>query len=91
MSLEEILHAVAAKHRLKPIDLQSDSRTKLTSQARHEFFFRALNETSCSSPIIARFCRKDHSSVLYGAAKYAHENGLPIPRGGVCSRFEAVA
>ena len=80
-TLAAILAEVAAKYRLTIIDLRSDSRAKRVTDARGEFYYRALRETTCSSPTIGWACRKTHGTVLKGAAVYARRNGLEIPRG----------
>jgi len=34
-----------------------------------------------SSVEISKACGRDHSTALYGAARYANRQGLPMPRG----------
>ncbi len=87
IGLEEILVAVAYKYHLRRVELLSRSRTDVVARARSEFFFRALSETLCSSAEVGRRVKRDHSTVLLGAARYAVRNRLPIPRGGLSARY----
>lgn len=82
MTLAEILVRVSAKHNLATHDLFAVTRSRAVSEARHEFFYTALAETPASSVEVGRMCgTMDHSSVLYGASRYAVRNDLPMPRG----------
>ncbi len=87
MNLEEILFVTAEKHHLSLRGILSRSRTQAVTNARSEFFYRALEETMASSVEIGRKVDRDHTTVLYGAARYAVRNGLPIPRGGISARY----
>ncbi len=87
ISLEEILCSTALKHHLRRVELLSRSRTNIVVDARSEFFFRALSETLFSSVEVGRKVKRDHTTVLYGAARYAVRNGLPVPRGAISSRY----
>jgi chromosomal replication initiation ATPase DnaA len=81
MNLAQLLPLVAAKHGLNTWDLFARTRSVAVTDARAEYFFRALSETPTSSVEVGRFLGKDHATVLYGAARYAVKHGLPIPRG----------
>ncbi len=87
ISLEQILCSTAEKYHLRRVELLSRSRTATVAAARSEFFFRALSETIFSSVEVGRKVKRDHTTVLYGAARYAVRNRLPIPRGGVSARY----
>jgi len=87
MSFDEILARVAIKHGLHIVDLLSRSRSLAVTDARSEYFFLALNETPASSVEIGRSIGKDHTTVLYGAARHALTHGLPIPRGSSPNRY----
>ncbi len=90
ISLEEILRSTAMKHHLRRVELLSRSRTAAVATARSEFFYRALSETLVSSVKVGRKVKRDHTTVLYGAARHAAKHGLPIPRGAVSSRYGTV-
>jgi chromosomal replication initiation ATPase DnaA len=87
MTFDEILSRVATKHGLEMSDLFARSRSLAVTDARSEYFFLALNETPASSVEIGRSIAKDHTTVLYGAARHAMKHGLPIPRGGRTGRY----
>jgi hypothetical protein len=79
--LIDILNEVAERNGLSLVNMFARSRTAPTVNARHEYFFIAMNETAASSIEIGKACGKDHSAVLYGAIKHAFRNRLPVPRG----------
>src|SRR6185437_6425657 len=81
--LADIMMEVAKKHALAVWDLRAKSRSPSVLKARHEFYYRALKETEKSCPTIGHYTNADHGAVLYGAAKHAVVNNLPMPRGGV--------
>lgn len=80
--LTRIMHEVARKHGLTVMAIRSDSHGKKIVQARHEYFYRAVTETTASYPAIARFCGgKDHTTAMHGVRRYCWRHGLTPPRG----------
>jgi chromosomal replication initiation ATPase DnaA len=79
--LINILTEVADRNGLSVVNMFARSRTTPIVNARHEYFFVAMNETTASSIQIGKACGKDHSAVLYGAVKHALKHQLPVPRG----------
>ena len=79
--LINILNEVAERNGLSLVNMFARSRTAQIVNARHEYFFMAMNETTASSIQIGKACGKDHSTVLYGAIKHAFKHQLPVPRG----------
>jgi len=61
---EMILQQVAEQHRLKPVDLRSDSRKAFLVRARGETMVRMRDELQMSFADIGRFFSKDHSTVM---------------------------
>jgi chromosomal replication initiator protein len=70
MTLAQLLCRVALERGVSVDDMKSNTRVKAVTDARREFFYRARKDTGHSSPAIGRACNKDHSTVLYGAAKH---------------------
>lgn len=88
--VRQILWEVAAKHQLLSSDIAGPLRTHPVMIARHEFFYRALAETTASSVQIGQICGgKDHTTVANGAVRHAVRNGLPFPRDMGGSEFWA--
>lgn len=75
-----IMAEVAAKHGLELFTMFATTRVKVVTDARAEFFFRALKETTNSSVEIGRSLGRHHSTVLVAAEKFAKANGLAVPR-----------
>lgn len=70
-SLASIAREVAEKHNVTLHDMKSARRQPWIVSARHEFFYRARNETPHSYPKIGEFLgRKDHSTVMHGVRKW---------------------
>lgn len=69
---------VCIKHGITKFELEGPRRNKKFVMARWEFYYRMKNETKLSYPAIARMLNKDHTTVIYGARKYAElvEAGL---------------
>jgi hypothetical protein len=62
-------------------DLIADERSRPLVMARWHFFYRAMTETTKSSPVIARECGgRDPQTIRYGANSWARMNNLPAPR-----------
>ena len=88
--LRDVLGEVAQKHGLSIWEIKAKSRSGAVTRARHEFFFRALKETSHSCKTIGYYCQSDHGSVLYGAARHAVMNNVPIPRGSTAQLHKVI-
>lgn len=79
---EDIKREVAERHGLPVQVIHGKSRYAPHARARQEAMYLGLTLTRLSAPDIARRLHlKCHSSVFYGAARYALENGLPNPTG----------
>lgn len=76
-----IIQEVANKHGLRPRQLVGRDRARKVTAAKREAFYRYLTETEFSLPSVARFFNVDHTTVGYGAGRYAVLNDLPPPRG----------
>lgn len=81
--LHQIMDEVCAKHGVTIADLRSLRRWAPLREAKGEFYYRAVAETNCSFPEIARVLKKDHTTVMGGAQSYARRNNIPLPRGMV--------
>jgi len=75
-TLASILREVSERHGVSVELLRGHRRHKNIVNARFEYYFRAVTETSKSLPTIARACNKDHSSVIHGVQKICREKGL---------------
>lgn len=90
-SLWQIAREVADKHELTIEAMRSRRRMGPISAARFEYFYRAAVETDKTWAQIGRVMLVDHTSVGYGAQRYAHKNGLPLPRGSTWCRTKVAA
>lgn len=79
--MRRIALEVCANHGLTIRHLKSRHRFEPLVALRFEFFYRAVSETTKSFSLIAKFIGCDHTSVGYGASRYAHQHNLPPPRG----------
>lgn len=86
-TLRVIMTEVAAQYNLSRSDVLPSSRRGNVMEAMHEFFYRALTETLASSVLIGDISARDHTTVLYGSARWAVKHDLPIPRGGDGGRY----
>ena len=81
-SMNRIMKEVAWKHRISVAEIKSHVKNVLVVRARQEFCYRAYAEAKTRSmPDIARFCHRDHTSVLHAIRAYAHQHDRPLPRG----------
>jgi chromosomal replication initiation ATPase DnaA len=79
--LQEILAQCAIKHGGMLIDdLLPPSRSQLIIDALHEYYYRAITETTASLQLVAKLVARDHTSLLYGVARHATHHHLPMPR-----------
>jgi chromosomal replication initiation ATPase DnaA len=85
--LRGIMTEVAAQHNLTRSDILPSSRHGKVMEVLHEFFYRALTETLASSVLIGDISARDHTTVLYGSARWAILHDLPIPRGAEGKRY----
>lgn len=83
--LSQIAKEVARKHDVQVIDLVAHRRSPALVAARHEYFYRALAETSCSAAQVGRYLNRDHTTVLHAVNRHAQVNNLPLPGG--CSKL----
>jgi hypothetical protein len=68
---------ICQKHQLTMEQLRGTSRTAPLTFARFEFYYQAFL-LGKSSPEIGRFINRDHTTVLYGASRYAMAMGFPM-------------
>jgi hypothetical protein len=81
LPIHAIFSEVCAKHGFTAELMRGERRNSTLFLARGEFYFRAAAETAASFPIIGRVINRDHTTVIYGAARYAINQNLPAPRG----------
>jgi chromosomal replication initiation ATPase DnaA len=73
-SVQEIAEEVVIAHFKR--ELFGDSRDPKIVRARHELFYRCVNETNKSLRTIGRLTNHSHSAVQAGARTHATRNGL---------------
>lgn len=78
VTLRDLTRQVAKKHKITPTSLLSPWRARSHAIARQELYYRALSETTLSTPNIGRALARDPTTVAYGARKHAERNGLPF-------------
>lgn len=62
--------------------MKSDVRRRSVAAARMKFYYRAVTETDASFVMIAAASGgRDHTSVMYGLARYCVVNKIEMPRG----------
>ena len=66
-----MLNWVAHKHGLNPSMVQNGGRQKHLVAARHEIWWRIRTEFNYSFPRIARFARKDHSTIIHAVQTFS--------------------
>lgn len=66
-----MLNWVAHKHGLNPFAVQNGGRQRHLVAARHEVWWRIRTEMNYSFPRIARFARKDHSTVIHAVQTFS--------------------
>ena len=71
---------ICNKYDVTLAQLRGDCRIAPLAAARFDFYYHALM-LGRSSTQAARFLNKDHTTVLYGASRYAVHHGLPSPGG----------
>lgn len=70
ISIEDVAQAVAAEFRVPEGSLTGVGRTAGISAARQVAFALAYELTGQSLPAIGRFFGRDHTTVLYGVARF---------------------
>ncbi len=76
-TLYDILCQVSYESGISIDDMRGVSRQQKYSSARARFYYRAMIETPCSCVKIGSVIKKDHTTVLVCARRYAIKNGLP--------------
>jgi hypothetical protein len=91
MQREPVLHKMlvecAISRKLTVEDILPASREKNIVNTMHEFFYRGMTETSASTVLLGHISARDHSTVMYGASRWATLKRLPIPRGYDGSKY----
>lgn len=77
--LDRIFQETCRKYFVSDRELRGPRGSRRLTEPRHEFFYRAYMETKHSSPEIAAFCKRDHTSVIHGKSAHAKRNNLPEP------------
>jgi chromosomal replication initiation ATPase DnaA len=74
MTAQDIIRQVALKHRFLPEKLTRHGKYRPLVAARQEAWLRIIAEANYSYPRTARITGGwDHTSVMHGVRKYAHE------------------
>lgn len=68
-SMAQIIDAVARRFGVRPSVILSDQRSAEIVRMRWIVMYLAVEMTYCSATTIARYLRRDHSTVAYGVAK----------------------
>lgn len=76
-----IIEEVAAKHNIEAPLLIADTRKKAVALARHEAVYRCVAETTASLPQLARYFRRDHTTIGFAVMAHHYRTGAPLPRG----------
>jgi chromosomal replication initiation ATPase DnaA len=71
--IQAIISAVNEYYRVRRNDFMSNRRFAIMARARHVCFWLAYRHTPRTFTEIGRLCKKDHSTVMYGAAKVGRE------------------
>lgn len=72
--IRHLLERTAREGHVTYAALMSRSKTKAVARARHRAMALLRNSTEMSYPEIARVFGRDHTTVMYGVARY--ERGL---------------
>lgn len=80
--LKGLLAEVALKNGLMIEDVLPAGKTGLVTKSLNEFYYRALSETLASTILLGHATARDHTTVMYGAARWAQAHNLPAARGG---------
>jgi hypothetical protein len=85
--LRDLLAKVALKRGLLINDVLPKSRLAEICETMGEFYFTALRDTVASTVLLGNVTARDHTTVLYGAARYAVKNDLEMPRRAKSRRY----
>ena len=70
-SIRQVILDVAAKHGFSYLEMISDRRAAVLCWARQEAYWRCIQETVYSVPMIARhFGGRDHTTILHGVKMF---------------------
>jgi chromosomal replication initiation ATPase DnaA len=73
----DIVEKVSHERGVSLLDIIGPSRHRLVVAARHQAIYEIMRmKPTLSSPIVGRWFDRDHSAVLYAAAKHATINDL---------------
>lgn len=78
MQIQDIARLVGLKHNVSVKAMQSQCRETEITNARYEAWYLARTISHLSYSEIARFFKKDHSSIIKGVQKYAKKIGMPL-------------
>ena len=78
--LKQIRQEISNKYLIAEEDIISRDRTAKVCEARFEFCYRAVTETTASLPRIANCIGREHSTIIHAVATYCNNNNLPFPR-----------
>ncbi len=70
MTMQKICVETAKKHGVSVAQMKGHRRHHAVVLARHEFFWRACEETGNTLPAIGTFLNKDHTSVMNGVKRH---------------------
>ena len=86
--LKRIRREVARQHNLTEEDISGPSRKPELCAARYEYCYRAVVETTASLPVIGRFIKRDHTTIISAVGSYCVKHNLPFPRGASWKCFK---
>lgn len=92
----EVVLNVSKAHKVSPLSVMTRCRKRNVVPARNEAFYLLRSTPSpvtsmvASYPQIASWFGRDHTGVLWGAAKHASEHGLPPITGYDYERHSAI-
>lgn len=73
-----IVKEVAAKHGVDPLEIYQKCRRRVIVKARNEVYYRIKEaRPELSFPVIGRWFKADHTTIMHGIAAHAHLTGEP--------------
>lgn len=78
--LEVIAFGVTHEHGIPWETIVSTGRHGPAMRARQNLYYYALRDTEMSSNCLAKYFRRDHSTIIKGAQAYAKRHNLPLAR-----------
>jgi hypothetical protein len=89
-SIRRIVEQIATRRRVSVMLMASDSRMRIAVEARAEAMYAIKKaKPHLSSPLIAKWFARDHTSVLHALASHAAKSGLPNLAGYDIERVRA--